>query len=79
MGEQVLIKACVVDVVVEQGKLKYKLRVEHTADELEHLFSDSQILPHTELLGIIEEDEDEEPLIGSGELFPGEFDQDNLS
>ena len=45
IGEQVLIKASVIDISVEQGKLKYKLRVEHTNDELEHTFSENQIMP----------------------------------
>ena len=45
IGEQVLIKASIIDIAVEQGKLKYKLRVEHTNDELEHTFTDNQIIP----------------------------------
>lgn len=44
IGEQVLIRATVVDVIVDHGKLKYKLKAENTNNELEHMFSDKQII-----------------------------------
>lgn len=59
IGEQVLIRANVTDILVDQGKIKYKLRVEHTSTDLDHTFSESQMIP---MLQEIEEDENEEPL-----------------
>ena len=56
IGEVVLIKASVTEVVVDQGKLKYKLRVEHTNDELEHAFTENQMQPMPKAMGIIKED-----------------------
>lgn len=45
MGEEVLIRANVTDILVDQGKIKYKLRVEHTSTDLDHTFSESQLIP----------------------------------
>jgi hypothetical protein len=55
IGEVVLIKASVTDVVVDQGKLKYKLRVEHTNNDLEHTFTENQMQPMPNL-GLDEDD-----------------------
>lgn len=56
IGEVVLIKASVTDVVVDQGKLKYKLRVEHTNNDLEHTFTENQMQPMSNL-GLDDEDD----------------------
>ena len=45
IGETVLIKASVTDIMVDQGKIKYKLRVEHTNGDLEHTFTENQMQP----------------------------------
>lgn len=45
IGETVLIKASVTDIIVDQGKIKYKLRVEHTNGDLEHTFTENQMQP----------------------------------
>lgn len=74
IGEQVLIKASVIDVMVEQGKLKYKLRVEHTNDELEHPFSEGQIIP-ADFIVPRKIDKALGSKVASGELYPGEFEQ----
>ena len=47
VGEKVLIEAVVMDIIVEQGKIKYVLKVEHTNNELEHTFSEKQMFPIT--------------------------------
>ena len=57
IGEVVLIKASVTDIIVDQGKLKYRLRVEHTNNDLEHTFTENQMQPMP-YLGL----EDDEPV-----------------
>ena len=50
IGEKVLIQAAVTDIVVDQGKIKYKLRVEHTNTELENSFTEHQMQPMPTML-----------------------------
>ena len=57
IGETVLIKASVTDIMVDQGKIKYKLRVEHTNGDLEHTFTENQMQPMPNNLGCIEDEE----------------------
>lgn len=45
IGETVLIKASVTDITIDQGKIKYRLRVEHTNNDLEHTFTENQMQP----------------------------------
>lgn len=45
IGETVLIKASVTDIAIDQGKIKYRLRVEHTNNDLEHTFTENQMQP----------------------------------
>lgn len=45
VGESVLIKAVVTDIVVENGELKYMIKTEHSNNDLDHKFSDKQLIP----------------------------------
>ena len=38
IGEEVLIKAKITDIVVENGELKYKIKAEHSNNDLDHNF-----------------------------------------
>ena len=57
IGETVLIKASVTDIIVDQGKIKYKLRVEHTNGDLEHTFTENQMQPMPSNLDCIDSEE----------------------
>ena len=45
VGEEVLIKAKVTDIVVENGELKYKIKAEHSNNDLDHNFTEHQMVP----------------------------------
>ena len=59
VGEEVLIKASVTDIVVENGEIKYRIKAEHSNNDLDHKFTEHQLIP---MLKEIEEDKNEEPL-----------------
>lgn len=44
IGEDVLIKAKVTDIVVENGELKYRIKAEHSNNDLDHKFTEHQII-----------------------------------
>ena len=45
IGEDVLIRAKVTDIIVENGEIKYKIKTEHSNNDLDHKFTDHQIIP----------------------------------
>lgn len=45
IGEDVLIRAKVTDIIVENGEIKYKIKAEHSNNDLDHKFTDHQIIP----------------------------------
>lgn len=45
IGEEVLIKAKITDIVVENGELKYKIKAEHSNNDLDHNFTEHQMIP----------------------------------
>ena len=55
LGEDVLIKAKITDIIVENGELKYKIKTEHSNNDLDHKFTEHQIIP---VFKKIEEDEE---------------------
>lgn len=55
IGEDVLIKAKVTDIIVDNGELKYKIKAEHSNNDLDHKFTEHQIIP---VFKKIEEGED---------------------
>ena len=44
IGEEVLIKAKITDIVVENGELKYKIKAEHSNNDLDHNFTEHQLI-----------------------------------
>lgn len=58
IGEDVLIRAKVTDIVVDKGEIKYKIKDEHSNNDLSHLYTDHQLIPY-EAANIEEEEEDE--------------------
>lgn len=57
IGEEVYIKAKVTDIVVENGEIKYKIKDEHSNNDLNHLFTDKQLIQKS-LVEHEEEDDD---------------------
>lgn len=45
VGEEVLIKASVTDIFVENGEIKYRIKAEHSNNDLDHKFTDHQLIP----------------------------------
>jgi hypothetical protein len=58
VGEEVLIKASVTDILVENGEIKYRIKAEHSNNDLDHKFTDHQLIPY---IKEIPEDEEETP------------------
>ena len=46
IGEEVLIRAKVTDIIVENGEVKYRVKAEHSNNELDHKFTDHQMIPY---------------------------------
>lgn len=59
IGEEVLIRAKVTDIVVDKGEIKYKIKDEHSNNDLSHLYTDHQLIPYEEAKN--EEEEEDEP------------------
>lgn len=49
VGEEVLIKATVTDIVVENGEIKYRIKAEHSNNDLDHKFTEHQLIPTTDV------------------------------
>ena len=49
VGEEVLIKATVTDIVVENGEIKYRIKAEHSNNDLDHKFTEHQLIPITDV------------------------------
>ena len=47
VGEDVLIKAKVTDILVEHGEIKYKIKAEHSNNDLDHNFTEHQLIALT--------------------------------
>ena len=60
MGEEVYIKAKVTDIVVENGEIKYKIKAEHSNNDLDHNFTEHQLIPKDNIFREVEPDADEE-------------------
>ena len=73
VGDEVYIRAKVTDIIVENNELKYRIKSEHSNNDLDHLYTGSQLTmifyPDRH------EDDDDENLVGTGELYPGEFEE----
>lgn len=59
IGEEVLIRAKVTDIIVENGEVKYRIKAEHSNNELDHKFTDHQLMPYSGVVNKEEEEEDE--------------------
>lgn len=59
IGEEVLIRAKVTDIVVDKGEIKYKIKDEHSNNDLSHLYTDHQLIPYSDVN--MEEEEEDEP------------------
>ena len=57
IGEEVYIRAFVTDIIADHGEIKYKIKAEHSNNDLDHNFTEHQlfILPKSE-----EESEDDD-------------------
>jgi len=58
VGEEVMIKAKVTEIIVENGELKYRITAEHSNNPLDHKFTEHQLTP---VFQEITEDKEEEP------------------
>ena len=45
IGEEVLIKASVTDIIVDNGEIKYRIKAEHSNNDLDHKFTEHQLIP----------------------------------
>lgn len=45
VGDEVMVKAVVTGVTIDQGEIKYQIKNEITGRNYEHLFVDNQLLP----------------------------------
>ena len=45
VGDEVMVKAVVTGVTIDQGEIKYQIKHEITGRNYEHLFVDNQLLP----------------------------------
>ena len=63
IGEEVLIRATVTDIIVENGELKYRIKAEHSNNDLDHKFTEHQLIP---CFKEIPEDDDENPFVDDG-------------
>lgn len=61
IGEEVLIRAKVTDIIVENGEVKYRIKAEHSNNELDHKFTDHQLMPYSGVVNKDEEEEEDEP------------------
>ena len=43
IGEEIFIKAKVTDILVENGEIKYKVKAEHSNNDLDHKFTEKQM------------------------------------
>lgn len=60
IGEEVLIRAKVTDIIVENGEVKYRIKAEHSNNDLDHKYTDHQLMPYSGAVNK-EEDEEDEP------------------
>ena len=58
MGEEVYIKAKVTDIVVENGEVKYKIKAEHSNNDLDHNFTEHQLIPKDNIFREVEDEDD---------------------
>lgn len=57
VGEEVLIKASITDIIVENGEIKYRIKAEHSNNDLDHKFTEHQLTP---VFKEIEDEDDED-------------------
>lgn len=56
IGEEVYIKAKITDIIVENGEIKYNIKAEHSNNNLDHRFTEHQIIPSIKELPDDEDD-----------------------
>ena len=59
VGEDVLIRAKITDILVEHGEIKYKIKAEHSNNDLDHNFTEHQIIQYEKPVEENAEEEDE--------------------
>lgn len=59
VGEDVLIRAKVTDILVEHGEIKYKIKAEHSNNDLDHNFTEHQIIQITKDADSMEDENNE--------------------
>ena len=59
MGEEVYIKAKITDIIVENGELKYRIKAEHSNNDLDHNFTEHQIIHRNNIFREVDEQEDD--------------------
>ena len=61
IGEEVLIRAKVSDIIVENGEVKYRIKAEHSNNDLDHKFTDHQLIPYEGPKAEEDKEDEDEP------------------